>query len=244
MSPEYNGVSVCGEAEYSIRIHSGCDVSSKSFTDLISDIDDATYVFVSLGSDELNTATAVKLRMIFERKGAKPIIHSVIINSGTKETLENARNSAGQPYAIDYIGDIKSSYSESVIIDSELEEDSFRRHKSYCGGDIEKEEDFWRYEYCYHSSVASALHAKARIKCGISGAEKKEEELSENEREIIESLEHRRWNAYMRSEGFVYSGSDERSSRNDLAKTHNNLVVYSVLSDEDKRKDSRISTGG
>ena len=49
-----------------------------------------------------------------------------------------------------------------------------------------------------------------------------------------------RWNVYMRSEGYVYSGSDEASSRNDLGKMHHNLVVFERLSDEDKRKDSRV----
>ena len=45
----------------------------------------------------------------------------------------------------------------------------------------------------------------------------------------------------MRAEGYIYSGSPERASRNDLAKMHNNLVEYSSLSDEDKRKDSRVA---
>ena len=83
---------------------------------------------------------------------------------------------------------------------------------------------------------------KARIACGIPGADKKEEELTEKERNIIETLEHRRWNAYMRAEGYVYSGSKDKSSRNDLAKMHHDLVDYASLSDEEKRKDSRIGT--
>ena len=90
--------------------------------------------------------------------------------------------------------------------------------------------------------MASAIHMKARIDCGIQCADKSEEELNEEERKVIESLEHRRWNAYMRAEGYVYSGSKEKSSRNDLAKMHNNLVDYSSLSKDDKLKDSRIGT--
>ena len=83
---------------------------------------------------------------------------------------------------------------------------------------------------------------KARIKCGIPGAEKKEEELTEEERNRIETLEHRRWNAYTRADGYVYSGSNDKSSRNDLGKMHNSLVDFSSLSDEDKRKDSKVGT--
>lgn len=73
-------------------------------------------------------------------------------------------------------------------------------------------------------------------------AEKTDETLTDQERVIIERLEHRRWNAYMRAEGYIYSGSPEKPSRNDLAKMHNDLVEYSSLSEEEKRKDSRVGT--
>ena len=46
----------------------------------------------------------------------------------------------------------------------------------------------------------------------------------------------------MRSEGYVYSGNPDKSSRNDLGKMHHNLVDFETLSDEDKRKDSRVGT--
>ena len=83
---------------------------------------------------------------------------------------------------------------------------------------------------------------KARIACRIPGAEKKESDITLGERDIIEKLEHRRWNAYMRSEGYVYSGSPHESSRNDLAKMHHDLVVFDLLSEEEKRKDSSVGT--
>ena len=83
---------------------------------------------------------------------------------------------------------------------------------------------------------------KARIHCDIPGADKKEADLTEAERNIIEVLEHKRWNAYMRSEGYIFSGSKDKSSRNDLAKMHHDLVDFESLSDEDKRKDSKVGT--
>ena len=46
----------------------------------------------------------------------------------------------------------------------------------------------------------------------------------------------------MRAEGYVYSGSKEKSSRNDLAKMHHDLVDYASLTEEEKRKDSRVGT--
>ena len=66
--------------------------------------------------------------------------------------------------------------------------------------------------------------------------------LTAEEKAIIEPLEHRRWNAYMRAEGYVYSGSKEKESRNDLGKMHHDLVDFSSLTEEEKRKDSSVGT--
>ncbi len=237
MSDGYNGVIVDGEAQYTIKINAGLDVESAEFASEIYNLKGATYVFVSLGNDDMNIRTAVNLRMLFERIGVHPIIHAVLNNSQQKKALTGIKNYRGQEYDIEFIGDVESSFVEKVIIDSELEDEALQRHLKWG-----KEEEFWAYEYNYRSSVVSAIHMRARIWCGIPGAGKSEEDLSDEERNIIEVLEHKRWNAYMRAEGYVYSGSPDKSSRNDLAKMHHELVDFSSLSDEDKRKDSCVGT--
>ena len=237
MSPDYNGVILPDEAEYTIRIHSGIDVMTKTFADAISRLTDTTYVFISLGSDEANIRTAVDVRMLFERMRIKPTIQTVVGNPDAKNALTGITNYRGQAYDIDFIGDTEDSYSEEVILNSALEADALQRHMRWGN-----EEEFWQYEYNYNSSVACAIHAKARIAQGIPGAAKKEEDLTDAERNTIEKLEHRRWNAYMRAEGYIYSGSPDKSSRNDLAKMHHDLVDFSSLSEEEKRKDSRVGT--
>ena len=237
MSKEYNGVAVPGEIDYTIRIHSGCDVSTKSFADEIAKLTEATYVFVSLGSDDANIKAAADLRMMFERINAKPIIQSIVYSAYDKNALEEVTNYRGQRYDISFVGDRHTIYSEAVIMKSDLEEDALRRHLKWG-----KEDDFWQYEYNYNSSVASAIHMRARIACGIPGAEKKEADLTDEERDIIQRLEHRRWNAYMRSEGYIYSKSRDKSSRNDLAKMHNDLVNFSLLNEQDAKKDSSVGT--
>ncbi len=237
MSEDYNGVAVEGEAQYQITIHPGVDVESMTFAEKIKGITNATYVFVALGNDDTNINTAVHLRMYFERLKIHPVIQAVVYNSQQKKALEGIKNYRGQAYDIAFIGDVESSFTEDVIIDSKLEEDALRRHLKWGN-----EEEFWTYEYNYNSSMASAIHLRARIHCGIPGANKKEEELTQQERDGIEVLEHRRWNAYMRAEGYVFSGSKDKSSRNDLAKMHHDLVDFSSLSEEDKRKDSRVGT--
>lgn len=237
MDPRYNGVYVDGEAQYYIRIHSGVDVDTKSFSDRIHSLNDATYVLVALGDDGSNIRTALRLRMLFEQCGAKPTIQAIVQSSDKRQALEGLKNYRGQAYNIEFIGDLESSYTEKVIIDSELEEEALRRHLRWGA-----EEDFWGYEYNYRSSVALAIHARAKARCGIPGAQKPDAELTEQERLQLEILEHRRWNAYMRSEGYIYSGSPEKSSRNDLGKMHHDLVDFDSLTEEEKRKDSRVGS--
>ena len=196
-------------------------------------------MFVALGNDDVNINTAVKLRMYFERLRIHPVIQAIVYNSQQKKALEGIQNYRGQAYDIQFVGDIDTACTEAVILGSELEADALRSHLKWG-----KEEEFWTYEYNYRSSIASAIHRVARVECGIPGAGKREEELTIAERDTIETLEHRRWNAYMRAEGYVYSGSKDKSSRNDLAKMHRDLVDFESLTDEEKRIDSRIGTIG
>lgn len=238
MSEQYNGHAIAGEARYKITIHSGMDMETSTFFEKIKTITDATYVLVALGDDDANVTAAVNLRVCFERMGIQPTIQAIVYNDQQKKALSGIENFKKQPYDIEFIGDIQSSYSEDVILDSDLEENALQRHLKYNNNP----EEFWSYEYNYRSSMASAIHMKARIKCGIPGAGKREEELTGEEKHIIEVLEHRRWNAYMRAEGYIYSGSEDPASRNDLGKMHHNLVAFASLTEEDKRKDSRVAS--
>ena len=78
MSENYNGICIEGEAQYTITIHSGVDVQSATFAKKISQIPQATYVFVALGDDNVNISTAVNLRMYFEREKSHPVIQAVV----------------------------------------------------------------------------------------------------------------------------------------------------------------------
>lgn len=237
MSEKYNGTFLPGEVRYEIKIHPGLYTDQNTFFERIREIKNITYVMVSLGDDELNIKTAVNLRTEFERMGIHPFIHAVVYSSQNINALKELKNYSGQAYDISFIGDLESSFTEDIILGTELEKDALERHLKWG-----KEEDFWNYEYNYRSSIAAAIHIKARIECGNLVSEKAESELTDEERLQLENLEHRRWNAYMRSEGYVYSGSPDKKSRNNLGKMHHNLVPYEVLSEEDKRKDSKVGT--
>ena len=237
LDPEKNGTYVAGEAQYSITIHSGVDVDTAEFADSLRSIGPISCIFVALGEDGRNIQSALTARMLCARNGQHPQIQAIVYNSLKKKALETITDYRGHPYDITFIGDLESSYAEDVIIDSELEQNAIRRHLKWG-----KELEFWAYEFNYRSSIAAAIHEKMRVLCGIPGAGKRAEELSPAERIGLEQLEHRRWNAYMRSEGYVFSGSTAPESRNDLAKLHHDLVPFELLSQEEKQKDLMMST--
>lgn len=223
---------VYGESEYTISVYSDIDVDTEDFDEMIKKILHPTYVFVALGDDEKNISVSVKLRSLFARMNYNPIIQTVVYDTEKKKALENIKNFKGEFYNIDFIGDMETCYSEEVILNSEVEQEALKRHLKW-GNEIE----FWKYDYNYKSSVASSIHRKMKIMCKIPGIEKTPKERTESERQNLRVLEHRRWNTYIRSEGYVYCGTTEKSGRNDLAKTHNCLVPFGELPLYEQEKD-------
>ena len=230
MSKKYNGVCIPKEAQYTINIFSGIKVESNAFRLKVKKMTNTTYAFVALDNENMNISTSVTLRMLFEQMDIKPRVQTIVYDSETVSMLKDAKNYSHQDYNIDYIGDISSFYTEKVIIDSDLEKEALKCHLRWGA-----EETFWAYEYNYRSSIASAIHMKMRSECGMPGASKKAAEQTEEEINRLAQIEHCRWNAYMRSEGYIYSGSHNKESRNNLGKMHHDLVDYSELSDNDRR---------
>lgn len=225
---EHNGnLDDLEESMYKISIASGIDALSYDFDKQLLSLNNATYVLVSLGDDDLNIRVSLKVRQIFEAKDLHPRIQTVLYSAEQLRKFNEISNFKGQMFNIEFIGDIESSYSEKVVLYSDVENAALKRHLKWG-----KEEDFWKFEYNYRSSISSAIHNKMKIYCNIPGVVKKADNRTENEKINLRMLEHRRWNAYMRSEGYSYA-----SVRNDLAKQHNCLVPFSLLSEEDKKKD-------
>lgn len=104
--------------------------------------------------------------------------------------------------------------------------------------DAEVDKEFM-YDYNYRSSITKAIH-KNLLKSdnGIGSQEIKTavkltlKDMSFEQKMLVGTVEHARWNAYMRSEGFTFS-----PERNDLAKQHPNLVPLDQLTHEDIRND-------
>ncbi|MBQ8439539.1 MAG: hypothetical protein IJX19_02645 [Clostridia bacterium] len=268
MSEEYNRRDIPGEPRYEINIHSGIDVKSKTFFEQFSKITDTTYVFVCLGNDADNLDASVMIRSFSEKiqysgDGHKPDIETVIYDSSISKSMgvewspSNAKhchkgvtNFKNQCYNIHMIGALEDLYSVETIINSEmvrLAEDANKNYAEHAyDTELEKIVDlpepqysekklrierqreeniraFYKYKYNYRSSIARMIHEKKSVDLHLKSPE----------------LEHKRWNAYMRSEGYCFSGSKDESSRNDLAKLHHNLVPFENLDTKrDVPKDS------
>ena len=226
-----------GEAFYSVKVHGGMRVGTKKFADALSEITNASFVLISLGNDDLNVQTATGMRVIFERMKISPTIYAVVHNGELAKCLQGRTNYRGQAYRIEPIGALDQSYTEDVVMHSALEQDALNIHCIGYGG---KPEEFFAYEYNYRSSAASALHNRARSFLKIHGADLPAEQRTPEQELALASLEHCRWNAYMRSHGYVYSGSKDKSSRNDLGKMHHNLVEFEALNQGDQNKDYHV----
>ena len=245
-----NPCSVPNEAHYALTIHSGVDAETLDFREKLEAISDATYIFVGLDSDEKNLAVSADIRAIYERIRAdfKPDIEAVIKSSEiagavsvsySEDEPDGAKNFKGQAYRIHTVGDLEGFYSVDTLINSPVIEAGRRVNERYCGGSPDADEGFYKFEYNFRSSIAKAMHEELRKKLTklgyieIPGVDKPWDDRTSEEKLAIGSVEHIRWNAYMRTEGYRYA-----KKRNDLAKTHPNLVPTDRLTDDDLRKDA------
>lgn len=238
-----------GEAHYGIDIYGNVDVSHFKFNEILEKIDDVSYVLVALGDDDLNIQTAIKIRTLLGRSGKKPFIHAIVYNTEKQALLQHDfTNYANISYDLSMIGDLSTNYSEKCILQSDLEQLALDRHMAYTktwtanlpeedrNRELEKaEREFWKYDYNYRSSTASVIHRRYKSICGIPGIDKPKEERTDDEKLLIRTLEHQRWNAYVRSEGFVLPKPGMK--RDKLAMTHDLLIPYDDLSEEEKAKD-------
>lgn len=221
-----------GEAGCSITFHEEMDCFSGSFRQLLKQLPPTTYAFVALGEDTRNVAAATHLRSIFAGMGQEPAIQAVVYSTDMNEALQGITNYRNQAYDVDFIGDLASSYSADVVLGLDVEKMALERHLLYG-----KESDFWKFDYNYDSSVASAIHLLAKKQLKVPGIELAPKDRTPEQRQALRILEHCRWNAYMRSIGYVYGGTIERSGRNDLAKRHNCLVAFADLPPHEQEKD-------
>lgn len=270
------------DARYDIDIYSGIDVKSADFIKKLSQIGDITYVFICLGTDEMNIDTSVRIRRELEKLRAfgkistTPDVETVVYTDiadafgfkwGIPEDEPNGIvNFKGQKYKIHIIGDLDSFYTVDTVISNEytvlaegenaayaekvyssameeadaLEREGRAEDAKKAREDAEKKRKsdisaFRRFEYNYRSSIARVIHD--RLKDKLYPKPEGDSEALEARKLQMAKIEHRRWNAYMITDGYEYSGSTDSNTRNDLAKLHHNLHTTSQLSKADFKKD-------
>ncbi len=236
MCPEImklNGNTELGEAAYQINFYNGIDVRTHEFNRIVSSLSNTSMVYVSLGNDERNIETAIQLRILLERIGLYPVIRAIVYSDIKYKTLTHHTlcNHQGKSYDIEMIGNIETRFSYDTITNEPLEQLALECHLRWANTPAEKADairQFNEYEYFRNSSAATAIHEKYRMDAKLP-------------EDLASIIEHMRWNAYMRTEGYIFSGSVEKSTRNDRAKMHHNLHPFGLLNDEDIEKDKRIA---
>ncbi len=211
-------------------------------------------VFVTLGDDDMNINASVMIRTLFDRinnvsatdetlaEEDLPVIYSVVYDSVKTENLKIGEqafslvNQSNIPYHINFIGCLKNDFKYDMVYDKACEEQAVCYHIDWVNAEEKakrinpdqaakkRKAEIVKYElkeYYRVSSISKSIH-KAAIKELLDN-------MSDEQRCITE---HMRWNAYMRTMGYVYG-----PVKNERAKVHNNLVEYSRLSETDKSKD-------
>jgi hypothetical protein len=224
-----------GEDYYDLHFHPGLDPDHASFFHKLTELPEASLVFIDLGSDSADISAALSLRSFYSGQQLDrgifvshdrdtvpvPRIQTVVRNDEQAQLVDydTLSNFRGQYYRIETIGKNRDMYDMERLLHDPLEEEARRLHCQ-----VGEEKTFEMYEYFRRSSMATALHLPYRRKLTSSEAE-------------AAVTEHRRWCAYMRSvEGYRYG-----TSRDDLAKRHPSLTSYANLSTPEQEKDSRLN---
>ena len=232
------------------------DIKSNKAMDIIKSRNDINYILVSMDGDEKNLNAAIMLRRLFLREFQRePVINLWISNEYKQKQISSIVNEKKNSYKLNAFGSLEDLYYHNNIVNSKLEELAIQIHLSYDPEDTQLKR-YNMLEYNKRSSRASALHIKYKIYSVLEDSftdDMKEnqrlfkEKYSDKIEDLLSRNEHERWNAYMRSIGYVYASIEEVEKYYEttkhhvyyLARMHPALVDYDKL-DEVSKKLTRI----
>ena len=228
---KYNGIYMEGCPYYELNFHDSADILSGNFTEEFKSIGRITTFFATLDSDNLNIECAMHARRSLgvvsqESNWPVPPIFAIVYSDVLNNTVDKygLKSLNDNSYGITLIGDVKKRFSIDVIEQKPLERLAYKCHRAW-GKDKNNLDKFKKYEYFRRSSLAQALHARF--------AQDVAKKLCESDESYnFGDAEHKRWMAYMRTEGYVYG-----KQKDDIAKTHPSLVPTKELSEEEFEKD-------
>ena len=247
----YPGLKLCCDMEFK-----DVNVKCEDFFSLLDEEDSVDYTVASLHGDEINKQTALDIKHHYERKGieALPFIavaelngslhetKQVIIVSGKKESLNEAKQERKQNEKIFVFGSRDEVYKESVIICEKADRMAKAVNNVYNKKNPERaklwaERDWFGQE----SNRATADFISTMLKLsGIKRDEVPEEgPLVKNKDSLVEILaqtEHLRWNAFHVAMGWKPVSIEEMrqrfnttSTRVPTARLHVCLVSWDKL---------------
>ena len=234
------------------------DIKSSKAINMVKNRDDVNYILVSTDTDDKNIDIAIMLRRLFLKEfNREPLINLYIENDIKNEEILRLSNEKNNGYNLNAFGSIYELYHQNNIIDSEIEKIAREIHLAYNPDDKNLEKYNLR-EYNKRSSRALALHIKYKL-FYVLGNEYTSD-MKENQRlfkekynseieNILSRNEHNRWNAYMRSIGYVYVSCGEVAKYYEsnghyihyLARRHPALVEYDEL-DKVSKELSKITS--
>lgn len=229
----------CPELVDTCNIEFKCiHVETPELYDLLNDHQTATYVVIALSEDDFNSRTAITIRSYFERirfGRTMPKILTHVESFEKSRLLQNLKSSQNQPFSIIPFGSKESIYQSHALLQNELEAKALKLHL-YLGY---KEKEFDEAEYNRKASIATALHAEYKIR-SVGGTDYKDYAqylLNPDHMDRQKRVEHDRWNAYTRADGFVSASLDEakeymvhiKHHKNNLAKKHACLIPFDDL---------------
>ena len=236
---EYSHKNTVGNSVYGIDFYDNIDVTKTEFFEKLSSIDSLSSVYVTLGDDELNIQTAMRIRSCLARKnpnGENIPIYAVVFSKVKTDMLGNGmglRTTNREEFKITFIGSL-TDLCNLETIEQRTNEPIARSGHMYWSdfydgvyGTIDEKsrrkniESFEKYEYYRKSSLAQAVFYRILNKAKITPSS-----------DSIGIYEHARWNVFMRSEGFVLG-----DKRDFVKKTHNELVDFEKLPPLEKEKD-------
>lgn len=181
-------------------------------------IGNTNYFVVALGSDEKNIHIAtllfreIKCRHIAAGKNIHPVIVPIVFDDQLADTLKNDIPGIYEPYILPY-GTLKERFSCKNIFMADTIVQSQNSGKLY---DLAQQKARVKDEYQYWSNITKTIHAPYKL-FSLSyylnkplkwqlGDDFRQSQISVKKNDDIDSIlswmEHRRWNAYLRSKGF------------------------------------------
>ncbi len=214
------------------------DLDSPQLCDLIRDYLSVTYVIVARNSDDSSSQTAINIRSAYERfnfGGHMPMINVYINSPEQAGLISDLTNGQGQSYNLQPFGSNLSIYKTEIVFHSKWEQLALEMHQ-WLGYDAA---DFDAMEYNRKASIAAVVHMQYKLRSAGVASSQDYARYIENPSNLDRQAraEHERWNAYMRSVGYISADLQEaerylksiNNHKNVMALKHSCLIGFDEL---------------